>query len=318
MSTYYSFYKKCSCCGLALLLCAQVVLVQASFAPHAVAADAPAGLAGLAGLAGPDGPDAGSTEADAALMKTTKGIVPEGAFTSLNSDETAAKIIENSNLKEKLDQANAPIDAMTPEARKAAAEAEAKEKAEATAKARAEAKAKAEAEAKAKAEAEAAAIAKAKADAEAEARRNFDSRSSAFLASFDPTGKRDPFSQMEAPPQETMPSNNDNWWEESKVQETPVESEDLYFNGQSPKANSADFARLPSIKVTGMMQIGGRSAVTATIQGKGSCVLYENDRLVLDTSKSGNLTKWLFIKKIRPNGMTLILDDGKEISGKFY
>lgn len=143
-------------------------------------------------------------------------------------------------------------------------------------------------------------------------------KSTEFLANFNREAKRDPFTEMQAAPQEAMPAG-DSWWDESDTAQVTEQNKDLYFNGQSPAASSAAYARLPMIKVTGMLQIGGRSAVTAIIQNKGSCVLYENDRLVLNTGKANiNLTKWIFVKKIHANGMTLILDDGKEISGKFY
>jgi hypothetical protein len=47
-------------------------------------------------------------------------------------------------------------------------------------------------------------------------------------------------------------------------------------------------------------------------------VLHENDRVVLEGNTNTKLSKWLVIKQIHRNGMTVVLDDGLEITGKFY
>lgn len=261
VSTYYSFYKKCSCCGLALLLCSQVTFI--SMAQTSFAADGESG----------------------------------DILSNLDPKAAAEKILGNSGLEEKLHQAELvdPKESLKA-SKQGKADVELVEGA-------------VEVEAVAEADVEAKELTPAE-------KIGLKTTSTEFLASFDPNGKRDPFSSMQEAPQEAMPAG-DSWWDDSEAPQTQA-TKDLYFNGQSPANSSASYARLPMIKVTGMMQIGGRSAVTAIIQNKGSCVLYENDRLILNAGQGGNLTKWLLVKKIHSNGMTLMLDDGKEISGKFY
>lgn len=181
----------------------------------------------------------------------------------------------------------------------------------------AKASGEAEAEEAKQAEDEAAEDAKAAEEVDPHARPESTSVSAIYLKKFDISKKRNPFTEMQEAPKETLHTDA-SWWDDSEEEAPKQETGEIYFNGGV--GSTASFARLPIIKVTGMMQLGGRSAVTATINN-GYYVLYENDRLVLNnTGKGGrsDMTKWLFIKKIHSNGMTIILDDGKEVSGKFY
>ncbi len=143
--------------------------------------------------------------------------------------------------------------------------------------------------------------------------------SAKYLKTFEPSGKRDPFGEMV---REGAPTQDTSWWNEAAEKADDEEDknkppQELRFDGNS-KPNHASYARLPLIKVTGLIQVGGKRGVSAIIQNKGSCILYESDNVVIDGSGKTNLTKSLTIKKIHLNGMTVVLDDGIEIRGKFY
>ncbi len=144
------------------------------------------------------------------------------------------------------------------------------------------------------------------------------SASAKYLRTFDISGKRDPFAQMAQ--ENSTQSADTSWWQEaaeSAEEEEELDPDELRFDGRR-KPNHASYDRLPLIKVTGLMQVGGKRAVSANIQNKGVCILRENDNVVIDGNAKSNLTKWLTIKKIHLNGMTIVLDDGIEITGKFY
>ncbi len=142
--------------------------------------------------------------------------------------------------------------------------------------------------------------------------------SALYLKSFDVSRKRDPFSKMVDGNELEM----DTAWlhKDEQINEGADKErkpEDFRFDGRN-KPNHASYARLPTIKVTGLMQVNGRRAVSANIQNKGVCILYENDNVVIEANAKTNLSKSLTIKKIHLNGMTVVLDDGNEITGKFY
>jgi len=132
-----------------------------------------------------------------------------------------------------------------------------------------------------------------------------------YLETFDLNGKRDPFAEML---QELKGQTNSSWWDQAAEER----EEEVRFDGSANHISNASLERLPLIKVTGVMQVKGRRAVCAKIQDKGFSVLHENDRIVLDGSADSRLSRWLVIKKIHRSGMTIILDDGREITGKFY
>ncbi len=146
------------------------------------------------------------------------------------------------------------------------------------------------------------------------------SDSAAYLKTFDTANKRDPFAEIGNT--ETAFVEDTSWWDEAAkdTEEADPEAQkppdELHFDGRN-KPDHASFARLPNIKVTGLMQVDGRRAVSAIIQNKGSVILFEGDNVVIDGARA-NLTKWLTIKKIHINQLTVVLDDGKEIKGKFY
>ncbi len=143
------------------------------------------------------------------------------------------------------------------------------------------------------------------------------SKSAGYVKTFDISGTRDPFSKIV---KNGDPQEDTTWWNEAAEateEEEEQEPGEFRFDGRN-KPTHASYARLPLIKVTGFMQVGGRRAVSANIQNKGVCILYENDNVVIEANNKTNLSKWLVIKKIHLNGMTVVLDDGIEITGKFY
>jgi hypothetical protein len=101
----------------------------------------------------------------------------------------------------------------------------------------------------------------------------------------------------------------------------PKEPESVVFDGSRISIREGDLGRLPAIKVTGLMEMGGRMAASATIEKLGSRVLRVNDKILLGDAIQGGgeeTTKWIVIKRIGVDGMTVVLDDNTEITGKYF
>ena len=88
---------------------------------------------------------------------------------------------------------------------------------------------------------------------------------------------------------------------------------DYYFDGLSFST-----ARLPGIRVSGLMSYGGRVKVCADVEGLGPVVLGEGDRLVLPAARDAKTSAYLVVQKISKDSMTIVLDDGSVIQGKYY
>lgn len=131
-----------------------------------------------------------------------------------------------------------------------------------------------------------------------------------YLKRFQLSGKRDPFSDFAAQAAEQSGS----WWEEG----TPQMRQEVVFNGSMAPLPGTSFERLPLIRVAGLIKVDGTYAAYAIIEQKGRYVLRKNDRIVIN-EKSGNskISQWIMIKDINQSGMTIVLDDGNVISGKF-
>jgi hypothetical protein len=101
----------------------------------------------------------------------------------------------------------------------------------------------------------------------------------------------------------------------------PNKRQVVVFDGSKKDPQEGDVDRLPSIKVTGLVEVGGRMAASAVIENLGSRILRENDKILLGETSAGaggDTTKWILIKRIDKYGMTIVLDDNTEITGKYF
>lgn len=99
----------------------------------------------------------------------------------------------------------------------------------------------------------------------------------------------------------------------SSTRRAGAAEKELFFDG-----SNASIARLPGIKVTGLLAYGGKIKISAFVEGLGPVVLQENDQVVLHGARGSNTTAYFVIKKLRRDSMTIILDDGSTITGKYY
>jgi len=77
---------------------------------------------------------------------------------------------------------------------------------------------------------------------------------------------------------------------------------------------------LPRIRVRGIMEVAGRLAACAEVEDLGTVVLPANERILLSGRPSGpeNAGSWFLVRIIDQTGMTIELDDGTLVQGKFF
>jgi hypothetical protein len=77
---------------------------------------------------------------------------------------------------------------------------------------------------------------------------------------------------------------------------------------------------LPGIRVRGIMEVEGRIAACAEVESIGMVVLQANERILLSGRKSSNKDagNWFLVRVIEKTGMTIELDDGTLVQGKFF
>ena len=106
-----------------------------------------------------------------------------------------------------------------------------------------------------------------------------------------------------------------------------TEKKEIVFDGSDLDPmmldmQSVDWDHVPRIKVTGLMEVDGKIAVCAEVGGMGMTVLRENERILIcnggRTQGSVNESPWFLVKKINKRNMTIQLDDGTVIQGKFF
>ena len=111
------------------------------------------------------------------------------------------------------------------------------------------------------------------------------------------------------------------------VEPNGTEKKEIVFDGSSLDPmmldmQSVDWDHVPRIKVTGLMEVDGKIAVCAEVGGMGMTVLRENERILVCNGgrKQGpvNESPWFLVKKINKRNMTIQLDDGTVIQGKFF
>ena len=82
-----------------------------------------------------------------------------------------------------------------------------------------------------------------------------------------------------------------------------------------------DLSGLPAIRLKGMIELKGRSAACVNIEGIGAVILKERDKIIL-TGNAGsseeNSVSWFIVRNISNSGMSLELNNGSIVMGKFY
>jgi hypothetical protein len=101
-------------------------------------------------------------------------------------------------------------------------------------------------------------------------------------------------------------------------------AQDIVFDGsvrQLPSSMGSLRGRtLPRIRVRGIMEVEGRIAACAEVEDIGTVVLQANERILLSGRKPGreNAGRWFLVRVIEKTGMTIELDDGTLVQGKFF
>jgi len=104
------------------------------------------------------------------------------------------------------------------------------------------------------------------------------------------------------------------------------ETREIVFDGSHQELplqmRSIRWEVVPRIKVSGVMEANGRIQVCAEVEHLGMTILRENERVLL-MEKAGRgqpseASTWFLVKRITRNAMTIQLDDGTVIQGKFY
>ena len=107
--------------------------------------------------------------------------------------------------------------------------------------------------------------------------------------------------------------------------EQPGTVEEIVFDGsprQLPAAMGSLRGRtLPRVKVRGIMEVGGKVIACAEVENVGTVVLRANERVLLINqgtgARSADASSWFLVRAIDKTGMTIELDDGTLVQGKF-
>jgi len=128
-----------------------------------------------------------------------------------------------------------------------------------------------------------------------------------------PTGAavRNPFSEA-VPRRDGMPQ--------------PGEGEKIVFDGtprQLPLTMGSLRGRtLPKITVHGIMEVAGKVIACAEVENIGTVVLRANERVLLAKQGKGprpeEVSAWFLVRDIDKSGMTIELDDGTLVQGRFF
>lgn len=105
----------------------------------------------------------------------------------------------------------------------------------------------------------------------------------------------------------------------------PDAVEEIVFDGSSrqiPTAMGSLRGRtLPRVKVRGIMEVAGKVVACAEVADVGTVVLRANERVLLaNQGQTGNheTSSWFLVRTIDKSGMTIELDDGTLVQGRFF
>ena len=135
-----------------------------------------------------------------------------------------------------------------------------------------------------------------------------------FLEEFQAAPRQDPFSPLVKLKPLPKPRVEASFIEITT--DAPTTPKEVVFDGHAPMEGSG-YERMPRIKVTGVLQVRGRMAVSGLVEEE-AIVLHPGDTFVLDnTPGSEDRAKHFTVVAINADGMTIVLDDGQTIRGKF-
>lgn len=105
------------------------------------------------------------------------------------------------------------------------------------------------------------------------------------------------------------------------------DKKEIVFDGSSLDPAMLDMRsvrwdHVPRIRVTGFMEVNGEITVCAEVADMGMTVLRANERVLIGHSgqkqTDGDESSWFLVKQINRRNMTIQLDDGTVIQGKFF
>ena len=135
-----------------------------------------------------------------------------------------------------------------------------------------------------------------------------------FLEEFRALPRQDPFRPLvrrKAPPKPTAVV------EPFDEPAAPAKPKQVVFDGQTP-AEGSGYERMPRIKITGVMQVRNKMAACGVVDEE-RVVLHPGDTIVLNNEgASADRAKHFTVVDIDSGGMTIVLDDGHQIRGKFH
>ena len=105
-----------------------------------------------------------------------------------------------------------------------------------------------------------------------------------------------------------------------------TDKKEIVFDGSTldimvSNMQSVRWDHVPRIRVTGLMEVDGEIAVCADVAGIGMTVLRTNERILIGrggTNHKPGESPWFLVKEINRRNMTIQLDDGTLIQGKFF
>lgn len=98
----------------------------------------------------------------------------------------------------------------------------------------------------------------------------------------------------------------------------PVEEEkELVFGDPGSGWDRLRGKNIPQIRVKGVMLVNNKIAACAEVANKGVAILRENER-ILFSGAGGEASTGFRVIRLSKNGMTIQLDDGTLVSGRFF
>ncbi len=111
-----------------------------------------------------------------------------------------------------------------------------------------------------------------------------------------------------------------------EADQQPAPGEVIVFDGsarQLPATMGSLRGRtLPKVKVRGIMQVAGKVVACAEVENAGTVILRANERVLLANRGNGARSEedsaWFLVRVIDKSGMTIELDDGTLVQGRFF
>jgi hypothetical protein len=92
------------------------------------------------------------------------------------------------------------------------------------------------------------------------------------------------------------------------------------FSADDINLDNVRWEYVPPVRFTGIMSAGGKMVATAIVEGGKSTVVKEGDLIILPnkTGKAAVQSAWIRVLSIRNSGITIKLDDGSVVAGRFF